>query len=407
MNKTTGHIIETVLTIALLAVMLAGLGKLCRNKNSYGKYNEFYKYAGDYDVLFCGSSHMMNMALPMELWKEYGIRSYNIGNGAETIPITYHVLKNALDATSPKIVVMDVFYSYSNHKVPDVSIEMPHQYFDLVPLSNDKAAAVFDLFDEDRDRWNYLYDFSVYHNRWSELNAGDIIPADEGLGGARILLESYSPQDETFDPPKLHEMASVPKEYLTKIKEMCNDRGIRLICVVNPYAMWQENGTGNVDYEKEMESLGIEFVDLRESDVVDMAADCADNMHLNIGGQRKITNRYGQILLETGLLPDYTNADNSEWGRRYEAYVDKKAEFLGMCDNCSSLLTDLNDPAFEFDIEYREDAPFDKAQKKMLDNASDNKNVRISTNNAIDADIIISVRRTGESSCFIKKSFDL
>lgn len=414
MKKKFYPIIESMLALLFFALMLWGLAKLVENKQSYTKYNEFYKYHDQYDVLFAGSSHMMNMVLPMELWKDHGIRSYNIGNGAETLPITYHVIRNALDTCTPKVIVLDVFYAYSDKKVPEISKEMPHQFFDLVPLSATKIGSVFDLFSDAGDRWNYLYDFSIYHSRWNELSAADLRPEDEGLGGARMILASYVPNDTAFDPPDLHAMAKLSRKYLGMIKELCDEQGVRLICVVNPYAMWQENKLSNIDFENEMGQLGIEFVDLRDAGIVDIFADSADNMHLNMNGQRKVTGFYGKYLSENAPEVVSTPSENAAyddiWNARYDTYVDRKAGFIAATPDCAALLSDLNDPDLTFEITLREGTPLPRAIELMLGNAEGNENVSITYDTAPQDDIRVIVRRrsdAGPGDIVTDKSFDL
>ena len=78
--------------------------KILQDKQSVRKYREFYETPDEYDVLYFGSSHMMQTALPMEIWKKYGIRSYNMGNGTENIAVSYQVIKNTLDYCSPRVM---------------------------------------------------------------------------------------------------------------------------------------------------------------------------------------------------------------------------------------------------------------------------------------------------------------
>ena len=89
--------------LALAAVMLAKAAditelKLCRNK-----FHNFFEHAEDFDVLFIGSSHMVNGVFPLELWHDYGITSFNLGGHANHIPTTYWEYMNALDYADPDI----------------------------------------------------------------------------------------------------------------------------------------------------------------------------------------------------------------------------------------------------------------------------------------------------------------
>ena len=406
-RKNLLPIIESLLAVLLLAAMIFGLWKLTENKAGYQKYNGFYEDPGRYDVLFFGSSHMMNMVLPLELEKNYGIRSYNMGNGAETIPITYHVIKNTLDHAQPKIIFVEMFYAFSEKTIQGDDKEMPHQFFDTVPLSVHKKEAIYDLYSDPSDRMEFLFDFSIYHSRWSELTAEDFRPTDDSFGGAKVLMMSYTPAETVTEEYELHEMAKVPRKYLEKIKELCDERGIKLVCVINPYAVWNERRVCNIDFEKEMDSLGIEFIDFRDSDAFDIYADSSDSMHLNMCGQRKMTDLYGKYLTDIGAPIHPVSDDDENWRVRYDKYVSRKARGLASCDDCSALLTDLNDPDFKYEINVRSDAALSDTMKRMLENAKDYPNVAITADDTAGHNLTIRAYYIDSGTQFLEKEFDL
>ena len=414
MKKTEHPIIESFITLALLIIMVLGLSRLVERKDSFAKYDDFYRYADEYDVLFFGCSHMMNANLPMELWKEYGIRSYNMGNGAETIPVTYHVIRNALDHSSPKLIIVDPYYALADTAFPPkVGFDKSHMFFDTVPMSTHKADFAYDLLPDSRNRWNYLFDFTLYHSRWNDLTILDLFPENDHFGGSGALFHSYTPKDPVEDPfpalsyPELHGMPPMPKAYFKKIKELCDERGIRIVCILNPYAQWYESANGNLDYEKELAELGIEFINLRDTDIADIFADSADNMHLNISGQRKVNAFYGNYISKAGIISSASFDSEAVWNERYSAYIQKKADLILACTDCAAMLTDLNDPDFTFDIRLKNDAPVTDTMNRMLNNAADYDNVSILTDDTLASDIIINVCFKGSREPFVSRSFDL
>jgi hypothetical protein len=58
-------------------------------KASDFKYANFFEQDEDFDVLFFGTSHVINGIFPMELWNEYGIVSYNFGGHGNEIATSY------------------------------------------------------------------------------------------------------------------------------------------------------------------------------------------------------------------------------------------------------------------------------------------------------------------------------
>lgn len=107
MRKGIKAVISCIITVSLTVCFLFHLTDLMERKSSDVKYSDFFKQDEDFDVLFMGSSHVINAVYPMELWDDYGIVSYNFGGHANQMPTTYWVMENALEYTNPKVVVID------------------------------------------------------------------------------------------------------------------------------------------------------------------------------------------------------------------------------------------------------------------------------------------------------------
>lgn len=191
MKKRIQALLSGLVIAAMTVGMLAGLTRLTERKASIEKYQDFFDEEMDFDVLFLGSSHMLNAVYPMELWRDHGIVSYNFGGHGNQLPTTYWVLQNVLQYTSPKLVVVDCYYLASDFKViKDYS--QVHLSMDALPFSATKAKGVTDLLDDSAmQKWvaenqvqgekitamGLLWDFSVYHERWAELAQDDFQPA--------------------------------------------------------------------------------------------------------------------------------------------------------------------------------------------------------------------------------------
>ena len=80
-------------------------------KSNEEKFADYYSLENkDHDVLFLGTSHMLNSIIPMELWDHFGLTSYNMAIRNGRIPTDYWILKNALHYSKPKVVVIDIAY---------------------------------------------------------------------------------------------------------------------------------------------------------------------------------------------------------------------------------------------------------------------------------------------------------
>ena len=91
----------------------------------------------NYDVLFFGTSHVRMGCIPFQLWKDYGITSYNLAVSAMQIDTAYYAIKEACYYHKPKIAVLDVYSCRLNY--PDVDEETAvsrFQFFQTVMFKN-------------------------------------------------------------------------------------------------------------------------------------------------------------------------------------------------------------------------------------------------------------------------------
>ena len=60
----------------ILGILSGAVSSLMEMKESRERYAEFWRDPTGYDVWFMGTSHIYYAIQPMELWEQYGIRSY-------------------------------------------------------------------------------------------------------------------------------------------------------------------------------------------------------------------------------------------------------------------------------------------------------------------------------------------
>ena len=147
-------------------------------KDSLYKYADFFDMAkkDQIDVLFIGSSHVINAINPTVLYNEYGYTSYNMGGHGSLLQSTYWELREALQYTTPKWVVVDAYMLEKNYRYLDdrdanpdedevnTSVEQLHLNMDVWPFNSLKVEAVNDLIQDKSIRREFLFNFLVYHN---------------------------------------------------------------------------------------------------------------------------------------------------------------------------------------------------------------------------------------------------
>lgn len=356
-----------VISVCVFIFVYMKLDHLLMGKESVEKYDEFYQEEGEYDILFFGSSHMMNTIYPMELWKRYGFTSYNLGNPTEAIPGTYWVLKNAIKYKKPKVVVIDCFITGYFKVFPDKE-SFSHMFFDTLPISKDKIAAIEDLLPEQKEE--FLWPFSLYHNRWNELSKKDFLTDTVSYKGAEILT-GYSNMAGVTYTDESTEVNGMIAEYIGLIKGLCDDNDIELILCCVPYAAMESEQQAHNGFHRLADEMEIRYLDLIPAGVVDYEIDMQDRGHLNSSGARKVTEYMGKWISDNCNIGSRTSS--GEWNDDYKQYIQYKSDLIKSQTNLYAELLLLHDKDFRASIALKDKDILlqDPILDKMIDNVTD------------------------------------
>lgn len=294
--------------------------------NSTYKYKQFFEEKADFDVLFFGSSHVMNGLSPMDLWDEYGITSYNFGNSNSLLPQTYWTIVEATKYHKPKVIVLDTYFVHWDDKTQGVN--WTHDSFDCFPLDMTKYKLAKDLFDDRNSITELLFPYTVFHNRWEEVNYTELRQKITGESnwnkGCEFLLGQCKLENYSLIPESDYlEYDSVGLEYLRKIAEFCNDNEIKLVLMCIPCTT-EEEVQMKLNYVSVLaKEMDLPFINYSYSDVVDIETDFGDESHLNATGARKLTLALGEYLSQHYNLTDkHNDPEYAGWNENYESFLD-------------------------------------------------------------------------------------
>jgi hypothetical protein len=344
------RIIATLAFLLCLAVVMGTTSKVFERKYSYSKYYDFYNQNEDFDVLFFGTSHVINAIYPMELWRDYGIVSYNMSNHSENICTNYWQLLNALEYTNPKVVVVDLYAVDGDSKVNEKYL---HNVMDAMPLSFTKIRMAMDLLE--KDKWaEYLFDFSFYHSRWEELESDDFKPGSSLTKGAELYSEvTINTPPELIPKEQYDGTDRTNKRYLQKIIDLCKEKDIDIILTYIPYSMPEgEMEVANWGYVC-AENNDIPYLNFVYEDLdINYATDCMDESHhLNTSGAKKVTDYLGKYLIDNYNIEDKRESEEyGFWNDDYEEYKNMKLEWLKGQEEEWSYLAVLNDRDYNVKI---------------------------------------------------------
>lgn len=274
-------------------------------------YQEFYELPKNtVDVLFLGSSYAVNAFSPLQVYRDYGVTSYNLGSEAQGVIASYFWLKEALRFQQPKAVVLDIFALHLDS--PPLGMPEAHlrRTMDAMKWSSVKWEAISEIcyHDPSQSFNSYLFPHIRYHMRWKELSAEDLLHSNEymGLMGCGVLAKREGSEDFVPhglldgvepEPPEL-----LAKTYLDRIVELCKAEGIQLIFTSTPNIYATDNiSRALADYAAEH---SVPFYDMNEAGLYarlgyDYPNDVCEGSHANFWGAQKITALIGDELVHT------------------------------------------------------------------------------------------------------------
>ena len=337
------NILKVLAFICAASLCIFGATVVLRDKDSEYKYADFFDRADQIDVLFIGSSHVINAINPAVLYGEYGITSYNMGGHGSIMQSTYWELIEALQYCTPKAVVVDTYMLQKDYKYLDemfedssdeeraTSVAQLHLNMDCWPLNKLKVAAIEDLIHDEEIRKQFYIPFYIYHHRWDVLTSNDYktLMGDgdrnsyfgaEMRYGIELTPGIYpNPDDDNGLGGD-----TIGEEYLRKIIDECQRRGIDVYVTFLTCSASVDDKRAVDSARIICEQYDVPLVNMQEMGVVDLYTDLNDTGHMNANGAIKATKCIGQILADDGECVDHRqDPAYSYWQERADQFYDE------------------------------------------------------------------------------------
>lgn len=309
---------------------------------SYGIETFFSQEKNVDDAIFLGTSHASYNISPMEIYKDYGIVSYNLGTSIQQTDISLMLLQEMFRTQQPKVVILDVSELFFSDEESDTAWRYVVDSMPGVTRKIIAAIAYAKAFKTDffRHLLRVIYPLSEYHSRWKELtwidfrdffretdhySAGYYL--DTNIIGARTSVETmnymagkmneavmlkkseyqYGNKSVIEDENELYNPVITEKNrmLLEEIRSLCEKHDASLLLVKMPvvylpnfYASsWTQIRS---DYMKNFaQENGYTFIDLLyDVDLdIDQNVDYSDGgAHFNYLGGKKVSAFLGEYL---------------------------------------------------------------------------------------------------------------
>ncbi len=361
----------------ILLLFGAGLfycNKLFANKQSIQKYEQFFQTDKEFDVLFVGSSHVINGVSPLDLFRDYGISSFNLSMHGNYVKSGYFLLKAALERLEkegrhlPEMVVLDVY-------ADGEGIGNLHNAWDSFALSGTKKEMIRELAEE-KNNMELMMPFSLYHSRWSELKKNDFEPNINLLYGVELRYGVTYPGKEIVTDAKDKKPIEEEKlSYVNKIKTLCESYGIALVLIHIPYSYspdWQREANSFYEYANENHLCFVNY--MNEEMGLDFDIDFFDQGHLNPVGMRQMTREMGELLGSLGVKDRRQEPVAEAWKKEYEEFIDYRVKRLKDITQAKIYLMSLHDPDLISVVQVKRKLLEDVQIAKLIERLKDGKN---------------------------------
>ena len=335
-------------------------------------------------ALFLGTSHVQAAVSPMDIYENYHLVTYNEAVTGMRMPATYFQLRRSLFKHTPSVVMLDVSALYLPVYYGAAWLYLLDSEY---PLSREKWEAVIEYAQEtaadsqlpEKEIPNIfirrLFPLLYYKTRWKELKTidFDILKSTRYKGKGftlRTMTEPVSASVESVnatayemvDPSETsgkffdngietsyasesaiyqYEPGKEQLDWLMKIRELCEERGIRLCLFKVPVVDDPRNYDSSWTELKSLriheiaDEMNVDFLDIMyDTDIeLDLIHDYVDNGdHMNYAGARKVSAYLGQYLLDKiGLEPktDSYYEDSLNVWKKLEVAADLATEYDG------------------------------------------------------------------------------
>ena len=363
----SAKLIRSIIFFIILILVLAGLSYVFMKKDSRRYKQQFLSSEAKYDALFFGSSHVHEGIDPVILWKDYGIRSYNLASAGESVQMTYYVVREALERSTPEVIFIDSFKIGDQDEL-DQTYSFVHESIDAFPLNKTKLEAIeYASQFLEQNKFSFISMLYAYHGRYGELKKEDFLNEYTFDKGAYIMT-SVVPAKKcvlTGTMEKAEIRGGLGIRAYKNILKLCQDKGIKCVLLSVP----MKEGRFNEKYFNALKDLTeeyggyyIEGNSAADEMGLDYDHDFGDTeSHLNLLGAKKFTDHIGAFLSnKLGVADARGGADSAQWDADSIRASEQKVEYLDEKKDAVSYLFGVYDELYTAEVFVRDPELLDR-----------------------------------------------
>ena len=320
------HALRFVVFCLLVLLLMHGLSRefVYHDRSIWStdfRIQTYYELPDDsLDVLFLGSSNIMCGINPLKIWADTGLQSYNYCGRAQTFPITYAYLTDALKTQSPECVVIDAWSVFSDHN--HLGLADSEFHFDVNMESLSLSPAKLSLIHSNvpaKDRLSYLFPVIKNHNSYKTPNYQTDETSQIYMG--YCFVDFCQPFETPVFTDTISDLLPCDREALDRIIQLCSDKGITLLFIKTPVVLPTESYAMLNGLEQYLNQKNIPFYELsvQMPHSFTFTEGLSDATHLNTLGAGQVTDFVSELL--SSCLPHTERATHQYahiWAQEYE-----------------------------------------------------------------------------------------
>ncbi|HAB95040.1 MAG TPA: hypothetical protein DCF49_09885 [Lachnospiraceae bacterium] len=322
-KKNIGKLVLFGAIFLLVLIILSGMmtvekwfdQKLIQNRNAR-TVQMMEQPENTIDVFNMGDSLSLAGFTPMELYRQKGFTSFNIGADGIRMPEAYYAVIEDCAKQNPKYLLLEslILFRYSFNQDAQMVISQPLYH---------------------------RFAFLKYHSIWKPFVEGPgVMIYHRGYTVNQNVGGYYGPIDYLDQKLEGNSRSDIPdfnRYYFERIKKFCDERGIEIILYSMPSA-YNYNWDRIHTLESFAKEYGIKYLDLNQ-EAKNIGIDWEWNTndggdHMNLSGAVKVVTYLGNYLKENTDLADH---------RGDPAYADWEAEIV----EYDQLVKDMEGKSFQ------------------------------------------------------------
>lgn len=278
--------------------------------------SEYYREAGNHDVIFLGDCEVYANYSPMELYRDYGITAYIRGTPQQLVWMSYYIAEETFRQETPRVLVFNVNAMRYSEPVSEAYNRLT---IDKMRWSASKTGIILASMTEEEQFLSYVFPILRYHSRFDQLTQEDFTYLFQVKNNTFNGFQLHTEIEPAGALPVKRVLADyrfedICYEYLDKLRVLCEENGTELILVKAPslYPYWYEEYDAQIrEYAKKHGLSYYNFAEQTDEIGLDFAADTYDGgYHLNLSGANKLSRYFGEILVEEHGLSDQRQNPN-------------------------------------------------------------------------------------------------